>query len=137
MWYCQPTQAAREAMAAEARQQLEGEGLVVEFVHPYDDPAIIAGQGTMGREMMQQAAHLEQRAGCSHAATAPAAQSSTAWPSRGDQSPPFDIVIAPVGGGGMLSGVSTAVKSIDPRVLVVGAEPAGEYASAHPEYNTI
>ncbi|PWN27325.1 tryptophan synthase beta subunit-like PLP-dependent enzyme [Jaminaea rosea] len=126
--YCKPTQDAREAMAAEARAQLEKEGLVVEFIPPYDDPAIIAGQGTMGKEMMEQAAGLETRAGCSHAAQAGQSSSgvNTAWPPRPPHdAPPFDIIIAPVGGGGMLSGVATAVKSMDPRVLVVGAEPAG------------
>lgn len=115
-------------MAAEARAQLEKEGLVVEFIPPYDDPAIIAGQGTMGKEMMEQAAGLETRAGCSHAAQAGQSASgvNTAWPPRPPHdAPPFDIIIAPVGGGGMLSGVATAVKLIDPRVLVVGAEPAG------------
>jgi threonine dehydratase len=122
-------------MAQEAQKQLESEGLVVEFIHPYDDPAIIAGQGTMGREMMMQAPYLQERGGCSHAAQLNGSSSagdseqlggSSAWRKRPAASPPLDIVIAPVGGGGMLSGVATAVKGIDPRTFVVGAEPKGE-----------
>ena len=67
-------------------------------MHPYDDPAIIAGQGTVGLEMVQQAAalHLE-----------------------------LDLFISPVGGGGLLAGSSLAVKTLSPKTLVVGVEPAG------------
>lgn len=123
-------------MAQKAQKQLESEGLVVEFIHPYDDPAIIAGQGTMGREMMMQAPYLQERGGCSHAAQPNGSSSasddeqlggSSAWPRRAAGSTPLDIVIAPVGGGGMLSGVATAVKGIDSRTIVVGAEPKGEW----------
>lgn len=62
------------------------------IVPPYDDPAIIAGQGTCGLEIL-------------------------------DQLPDVDLVLAPVSGGGLLSGVATAVKSLKPGVRVVGVEP--------------
>lgn len=114
-------------MAAEVRAKLEkDEGLVVEFIHPYDDDAIIAGQGTMGREMMLQAGGL---------ADDPMASGSdghTRWTRRSPTDDvPFDIVIAPVGGGGMLSGVSSAVKLINGGVVVIGAEPAAADDAHH------
>ena len=67
------------------------------FVHPYDDPRIIAGQGTCGLEMLQEA-------------------------------PDLDVLIVPVGGGGLISGIATAAKALRPRVSVLGVEVAG-YAS--------
>lgn len=62
------------------------------FIHPYDDPRIIAGQGTAALE----------------------------WT---DQSEPPDIVLAPVGGGGLLSGTLVTLKSLWPTAEVIGAEP--------------
>jgi threonine dehydratase len=67
------------------------------FVHPYDDELVIAGQGTVGLEIM---ANL----------------------------PRVDVVVVPVGGGGLISGVATAVKSITPGVRVYGVEPVGAAA---------
>ncbi|CAH0391148.1 unnamed protein product [Bemisia tabaci] len=99
---CEPTQAAREAAADRLIQELQAQGHVVKFVHPYDDELVIAGQGTLGLEMLEQAVTLG---------------------ARGDDEPVLDMVVAPVGGGGMLSGVSAAVKGVDPRILVIGAEP--------------
>jgi threonine dehydratase len=64
------------------------------FVHPFNDPAIIAGQGTCGVEIV-------------------------------DQLREFDSVIVPVGGGGLISGISIAVKSSRPSVKVFGVEPDG------------
>ena len=64
------------------------------FIPPYDHPAIVAGQGTAGLELLDQAGDL-------------------------------DIVMAPVGGGGLLSGVATAVKGAAPETAVWAAEPAG------------
>lgn len=78
-------QARAEKMAAE-------QGLTI--VPPYDHPWIIAGQGTVGREIMAQ------------------------WPE-------VDTVLVPVGGGGLSSGVSTAVKALRPEVRFVGVEPQG------------
>jgi threonine dehydratase len=60
----------------------------------FDDARIIAGQGTAGREIMQQC-------------------------------PDIDVVIVPVGGGGLISGIASAVKEINPTVRVIGAEPSG------------
>ena len=67
------------------------------FVHPYDDPRIIAGQGTCGLEMLQEA-------------------------------PDLDVLIVPVGGGGLISGIATAAKALRPAISVLGVEVAG-YAS--------
>ncbi|CAO1635278.1 unnamed protein product [Parajaminaea phylloscopi] len=149
VWYCEPDVRERERVAAEARKELESEGKVVEFIHPYDDPAIIAGQGTMGEEMMQQARLLGGDDGstaaplsCTLAAEAKRPPGSDMQPTHDgsngaalSQSSPLDIVIAPVGGGGMLSGVATAVKAIDGRCIVVGAEPAAA-DDAHRSFTT-
>lgn len=68
------------------------------IVPPYDDPHIVAGQGTLGLELMSQA------------------KAMGAVP---------DCVITPLGGGGLLSGVSLAVKHLSPDTAVVGVEPEG------------
>lgn len=68
------------------------------LVPPYDDPYIIAGQGTLGLELAEQAAELE------------------ATP---------EIVVTPCGGGGLIAGVSTAVKALCPQAQVWAAEPEG------------
>jgi threonine dehydratase len=64
------------------------------YIHPFDHPHIIAGQGTVALEMLDQIADL-------------------------------DVLVAPVGGGGLLAGVSLAAKSIHPSLKVYGAEPLG------------
>ncbi len=141
--FCKPTLEARESTAKEVMEKYEKEGYTVRFVHPYDEPLVIAGQGTMALEMLDQAPLLEVRAACSHAAESsqhsspsstrtlfgskniPAAgpKAEAAWRKRSASEPALDIVIAPVGGGGMLSGVSTAIKGADKRIIVIGAEP--------------
>jgi threonine dehydratase len=63
------------------------------FVHPYDDPDVIAGQGTIGREILQQ-----------HAGA-------------------IDAIFVPVGGGGLISGIAAYVKRIRPEIRIVGVEP--------------
>ncbi len=63
------------------------------FVHPYDDPDIIAGQGTIGMEI------LRQHAG------------------------PLNAIFVPVGGGGLISGIAAYVKRLRPEVKVIGVEP--------------
>lgn len=63
------------------------------FIHPYDDPDIIAGQGTIGLEILEDL-------------------------------PDPDIIIVPVGGGGLIAGIATAVKALRPTVKVVGAQTA-------------
>jgi threonine dehydratase len=86
--FCAPTLDAREA-ARTALQRETGATLV----HPFDDPRVIAGQGTAAMELL-------------------------------DESPGLDAVVAPVGGGGLLSGTAIVVRSRDPAVRVLGAEPA-------------
>src|SRR5687767_10617868 len=63
------------------------------FIHPYDDPLVIAGQGTIGLEILRQ--HPR----------------------------PIDAIFVPVGGGGLISGIASYVKSINPRIRIVGVEP--------------
>jgi threonine dehydratase len=64
------------------------------FVHPFDDPFVIAGQGTVGLEILDDV-------------TAP------------------DLVVVPVGGGGLIAGVAAAIKQSNPHIRVVGVEPEG------------
>jgi threonine dehydratase len=80
-----------------AQQLAEAEGLLL--VPPYDDPFVIAGQGTVGLEVLDQVAQV-------------------------------DVVVVPVGGGGLVSGVAAAVKAERPDALVVAVEPelAGDLA---------
>ena len=85
--YCEPTFQAREEMLA---QVAERTGAVV--VHPFDDPRVIAGQGTAALELFEQVDDI-------------------------------DTVIAPVGGGGLLSGTALAARGLSPAARVFGAEP--------------
>ncbi|MGH2685035.1 MAG: threonine/serine dehydratase, partial [Actinomycetota bacterium] len=73
-----------------ATRLAEERGLTL--VKPFDDPLIIAGQGTVGLELL-------------------------------DQVPDLDAVLVPVGGGGLIAGLSTAVKARSPRTTVIGVEP--------------
>jgi threonine dehydratase len=86
---CEPTLAAREA-TLETVVRKHG----AHVVHPYDDPRIIAGQGTTALELLEQVANI-------------------------------DVVVIPVGGGGLLAGMATAIKALKPGVEVLAAEPAG------------
>lgn len=61
------------------------------YIHGYDDPAIIAGQGTLGLEVAEQV-------------------------------PDLDAILVPIGGGGLIAGVATAIKHLLPRVQVIGVE---------------
>jgi threonine dehydratase len=83
----------RGAGLAEAREEAAtiaaARGLT--FVHPYDDPAIIAGQGTVALELL--ADH-----------------------------PDLDVIIVPIGGGGLISGVAVAAKGLSPSIEIVGVE---------------
>jgi len=72
-----------------AYQIKEREGLT--FVHPYDDASVIAGQGTIALEMLEDAPDLE-------------------------------TLVVPVGGGGLISGIATAAKSLKPGIRIVGVE---------------
>ena len=75
-----------------AKQLVAERGMT--FIHPFDDPRVMAGQGTIGLEILED---LED----------------------------VDAVLVPVGGGGLISGISTAVKAIKPSVRVYGVEPEG------------
>jgi threonine dehydratase len=87
---------AREDREAIARTIAAERGLVV--VPSYDDPAIIAGQGTLGLELAEQAAELGVT---------------------------LDEVLVPVSGGGLIAGVGLALAGTSPRTRLVGVEPAG------------
>jgi threonine dehydratase len=76
--------------ADKAREICDAEGLTM--VHPYDDPMIIAGQGTVGLEIAEDL-------------------------------PDVEMVLVPVGGGGLSAGVATAMKLLIPGVQLVGVEP--------------
>jgi len=70
------------------------------FVHPYDDPDVIAGQGTIGMEI------LRQHPG------------------------PIDAIFVPVGGGGLIAGIAAYVKRVRPSIRIVGVEPVDAAAMA-------
>ncbi|MEA3191687.1 MAG: threonine dehydratase [Betaproteobacteria bacterium] len=70
------------------------------FIHPYDDPDVIAGQGTIGMEILRQ--HPK----------------------------PIDAIFVPVGGGGLIAGIAAYVKQINPRIRIVGVEPVDADAMA-------
>jgi threonine dehydratase len=84
-----------------ARELAARDNLV--FVHPYEDPLIIAGQGTVGLEMLQAV-------------------------------PDLDILVVPVGGGGLISGIATAAKALKKNIRVYGVETAN-YPSMHQHLN--
>ncbi len=73
------------------------------FIHPYDDELVIAGQGSIGLEIL-------------------------------DQLPDVEAVIVPIGGGGLLSGVAFAIKSLRPEVKIYGVQAAGA-ASMYQAYH--
>ena len=77
--------------AAHAAKLVEEKGMT--YVHPFDDPDVIAGQGTVGMEIVRQ---HEQ---------------------------PLDAIFVPVGGGGLLAGVAAFVKYVWPQTRVIGVEP--------------
>lgn len=64
------------------------------FIHPFDNPHVIAGQGTVGLEVLEQV-------------------------------PDVEVVVVPVGGGGLISGIAAYIKRKMPSVVVVGVEPSG------------
>ena len=77
--------------SAHALQLAADKGLT--YVHPYDDPEVIAGQGTVGKEILEQ--HPE----------------------------PIDAIFVPVGGGGFIAGIAVYVKAIRPATRIIGVEP--------------
>jgi threonine dehydratase len=87
--HCEPEQSARDAATAQVLARTGGV-----LVHPFNDPRVIAGQGTATLELLASA-------------------------------PQLDTVIAPVSGGGLLSGTAIAAHGHDPSIAVYGAEPEG------------
>lgn len=77
-----------EAMEA-TRAMMARDGLVL--IHPFDDPIVVAGQGTVACEMLE-------------------------------QEPDLDVILVPIGGGGLIAGIATAAKAIKPEVQVIGAQ---------------
>ncbi len=67
----------------------------IDFVHPFDDEKIIAGQGTVGLEILQ------------------------------DMKEPIDYIFVPVGGGGLVSGIISVFKELSPKTIIIGVEPEG------------
>jgi threonine dehydratase len=86
---CEPTHSAREEAA---RRIVEETGAAM--IHPYNDPRIIAGQGTAMLELM-------------------------------DEVPGLDMVVCPVGGGGLLAGTAIAANSVRPSMTIHAGEPEG------------
>jgi len=80
-----------EESAALAREYGLSRGLT--YIHPYDDPLIIAGQGTIALEMLASVADI-------------------------------DVLIVPIGGGGLISGIAVAAKTLRPEIEVIGVEAA-------------
>ncbi len=80
-----------------AEAQAHADRLVAEtgmaFIHPFDDPLVIAGQGTIGAEVLQ---HSQDR---------------------------LSVVFVPVGGGGLIAGIAGYIKAVRPDVRIVGVEP--------------
>ena len=78
-----------DASAVAAREIAAEQDLT--FVHPYDDELIVAGQGTIGLEILE------------------------------DQ-PDLDVLVVPIGGGGLISGIATAIKAHNPQIDIIGVE---------------
>jgi len=87
--FCAPTQAAREENTS---QVIAESG--AEFIHPYNDSRVIAGQATCAREILGEVPNL-------------------------------DLILTPVGGGGLTSGTALAAHYLSPRTRVIAAEPEG------------
>jgi threonine dehydratase len=75
-----------------AKELVEKEGLT--YIHPFDDPQLVAGQGTLGLEIYE-------------------------------DFPEADYVVVPIGGGGLISGVSQALKGLNPKIKIIGVESSG------------
>ena len=84
---CEPSTTSREETFAKVQAATGGD-----FVHPYNDPRVIAGQGTCASEFMEQTDGL-------------------------------DMVVAPIGGGGMISGTCLTLSNQAPEVQIIAAEP--------------
>ena len=85
--FCEPTAEARQAAADKVVAETNAT-----FIHPFDHPDVMAGQGTVALELLRQCPNL-------------------------------DVVIVPVGGGGLISGMATVMKALRPSVKVIAGEP--------------
>lgn len=85
--FCESTISAREESA---RRVINETGAL--FIHPYDHPNVIAGQGTAALELLKEV-------------------------------PSLDVILTPVGGGGLISGTAIAAKNIKPGITIIGCEP--------------
>lgn len=84
---CDPSTTSREETFARVQAETGGD-----FVHPYNDPRVIAGQGTCSKEFMEQVDGL-------------------------------DMMVAPIGGGGMISGTCLTLSTLAPEVQIIASEP--------------
>lgn len=89
VYECEPLIGARQALAEEVMSRTGAS-----FIHPYDNPEVIAGQGTAALEFIEEVGEL-------------------------------DVIIAPVGGGGLMSGTCIAARGLDSGIRLFGAEPSG------------
>lgn len=80
-----------EEAGSHAREIAAQEGLL--FVHPFDDPGVIAGQGTVACEMLE-------------------------------DHPDLEVLVVPIGGGGLISGMATAARALKPGIEIIGVEAA-------------
>jgi threonine dehydratase len=87
--WCEPTQEARESTLAKVVAETRAT-----FIPPYNDPRVIAGQGTAALEFLEDV-------------------------------PDLDVIIAPVGGGGLISGTALTIAALSPTTRVIAAEPKG------------
>lgn len=85
--FCKPTIEDREKTAAKVVSETGAR-----FLHPYNDPNVIAGQGTSALELLEEV-------------------------------PDLDIIITPVGGGGLISGTAIAARHLSPSIRIIGTEP--------------
>jgi threonine dehydratase len=113
-----------EERAERAAELARVDGL--SMVAPYDDAATIAGQGTIGLEIVEQLAAMEEGAGVRLAGGGTSRpEVGAAGPAVGGAAGPDPFtVLVPVGGGGIAAGVAVAVKSLRPDATVIGVEPA-------------
>ena len=88
---CQPSTTSREEVFAKVQAETGGD-----FVHPYNDPRVIAGQATCSREFLEQMKEIGEKP---------------------------DMVVAPIGGGGMISGTCLTLSNLAPDVKIYAAEP--------------
>src|SRR5204863_7617609 len=75
-----------------AQELVKERGLT--YIHPFDDPQLVAGQGTLGLEIYE-------------------------------DFPEAEVVVVPIGGGGLISGVSMALKGLNPKIKIIGVESTG------------